>query len=255
MLVWSALIKCNTWARCCTSSTYVAFGPFTKVRHAGRMRNRIGALIGLFAQVVFVVSWIVAPVWQGPRYSVLAHSISDMYAVTAPAGLFLVVVFTVCGAVTIAFLWTAVCPALRAAGWSATLGVILLSVSIFGLGDLLSPFERLACRLADPGCADASQLSNAGGAIDSSLSTIGVGLFVAGAVFIAVAALKLPAWKRAFAPLLILAIATFVFFVADGLLASVGLAGLFERLLALSGAATFAWLAVDILRRSPRTAA
>ncbi|MCA2176125.1 DUF998 domain-containing protein [Nonomuraea glycinis] len=39
--------------------------------------------------------------WQGPRYSVLAHTISDLYAVTAPGGMFLVVVFTLCGAATI----------------------------------------------------------------------------------------------------------------------------------------------------------
>jgi hypothetical protein len=66
------------------------------------MSRRLITVAGLIAQVVFVLSWLAAAAWQEPRYSTVRHTISDMYAVTAPYGGFLVVVFTVCGAATIA---------------------------------------------------------------------------------------------------------------------------------------------------------
>lgn len=56
------------------------------------------ARAAIVAQAAFVVCLLAAPSWQGPHYSALADSISDMSAVTAPGGLFLVDVFTVCGA-------------------------------------------------------------------------------------------------------------------------------------------------------------
>ena len=98
--------------------------------------------MALVAQVAFVASWLIAASWQGPRYSVLAHSISDMYAVSAPYAIFLVVVFTLCGAATILFAWLSLRSALRPAGWTATVGSVLLALSIYGLGDLLSPLEH-----------------------------------------------------------------------------------------------------------------
>lgn len=45
---------------------------------------RRAAQLGLIGQVVFVLSFLVAGLWQGPRYSFLAHVMSDMYAETAP---------------------------------------------------------------------------------------------------------------------------------------------------------------------------
>jgi hypothetical protein len=205
------------------------------------------ALATVVAQLVFVLSWLIAAAWQGSGYSVVAHSISDMYAVTAPHGEVLVVVFTITGAVTILFA-VVVARALREAGWTALLGAILLAFSIFGLGDLLSAFERLACRLADPGCTPASQLANAGGQLDTALSTAGVALFVASLIFLSVAMQKVPTWRRWVWPTRWLAIGEFFLFLADGAVASAGLAGLVERLLAAVGALTIAGLAVVILR-------
>lgn len=46
--------------------------------------GRVSAWLGLLAQVAFVLTWIDAATWQGPRYSVVSDSISDLYAVTAP---------------------------------------------------------------------------------------------------------------------------------------------------------------------------
>lgn len=110
------------------------------------------AQLAAFAQVVFVASFLVAGAWQGPRYNALTQSMSDMYADTAPNGAFLVVAFTFCGLATVLFAGASVWPTLRRAGWPAAVGSALLGLSIAGLGNLLSPFERLACRIADPGC-------------------------------------------------------------------------------------------------------
>ncbi|GAA3996629.1 hypothetical protein GCM10022631_03760 [Deinococcus rubellus] len=211
--------------------------------------SRVLAWAALSAQIVFVLSWLLAVLWQGPRYSVLAHSISDMYAVTAPHGAVLVVVLTLCGAAVVLFAAFSLWPALKSAGWSAALGCTLLVLSIFGLGDLLSPFERLACRLADAGCGDAAQVANLGGTLDSALSTVGAMLFVAAGFFLAPAMKKLPQWRQWANAVQGLTIAFLVFFVATGLLNASGWGGLFERLLALAGAVAIALLAYGVLRQ------
>ena len=210
------------------------------------------AWAALAAQIVFVLSWLLAVLWQGPRYSVLAHSISDMYAVTAPHGAVLVAVLTVCGAVVVLFAAFSLWPALRSAGWSAALGCTLLALSIFGLGDLLSPFERLACRLADAGCSDAAQVANLGGTLDSALSTVGSVLFVAAGFFLAPAMKKLLPWQRWASAVQGLSTAFLAFFVATGLLNASGWGGLFERLLALTGALLIVLLAYGVLQSAQR---
>jgi hypothetical membrane protein len=149
----------------------------------------------LVAQVVFVASWLVAATWQGPRYSVAAHSISDLYAVTAPHGAVLVVVLMFCGAATMGFALRSVWSALRTGGWRASTGSTLLALSIAGLGDLLSPAERLACRMADPGCTATQQLSNTGGQLDNAISSLGVLLLVIAAFFVAAAMRRARGWE------------------------------------------------------------
>lgn len=210
------------------------------------------AAAAAIAQLLFLVAWLVAPLWQGPKYSVLAHSISDMYAVTAPGGLVLVVVFTITGAVTILFALLAVWRAFRPAGWTGTVGSILLALSIFGLGDLLTPFERLACRIADAGCTPASQVANAGGTLDTLLSTIGVGIFLAAVIFLSIAMAKITGWRSWVWPTRVVVVAVSALFLADGLLATSGLGGLMERGLALVGALAIAVLAIELARgRTP----
>jgi len=206
----------------------------------------MAAWAGLAAQVLFVAAWLVAAAWQGPRYSVLAHSISDMYAVTAPNGLFLVVVLTLCGVATILFAALALWPALRAAGWSAAVGCILLALSVYGLGDALTPFERLACRLADEGCTAADQIANTGGTLDALLTTIGILIFLAATFFLAAAMRRVAAWQRWAWPARGVGFA-FLALIAVLAIAGADLGGLFERLLAATGAAAIAAAAVHIL--------
>jgi hypothetical protein len=209
---------------------------------------RFWAWVAIAAQVLFVASWLAAASWQGPRYSVLAHSISDMYAVTAPHGTFLVVVFTDCGAATILFALLSVWPALRLGGRAATVGSALLALSVAGLGDLLTPAERLACRMADPGCTTAKALSNSGGKLDDILTTLGVLLLVAAGFFLAHAMRRIPGWQAWAKPARWTAVLILALTIAD--VADSGLSGLFERLVAATAAAAMAVLAVGILRRS-----
>jgi hypothetical protein len=212
--------------------------------------TRYLARLAVAAQVIFVASWLLAAAWQGPRYSVLAHSISDMYAVTAPGGAFLVIVFTLCGAVTILFAWCSLRPALRPAGWLAPAGSALLALSIFGLGDLLSVSEREACRLADPGCTATSQLSNSGGMTDGVLSTAGLVLFILALFFLAAAMKRIPSWQAWVGPVRCYTALMIVLVGCDDLTDSDGYSGLVERFIALAGAAGIALLAAGVSRRS-----
>ena len=215
-------------------------------------RMRLFAVVAAVAHVVFVLAWLLAGTWQGPRYSWLDHSISDMYAVGAPRGAFLVVVITLCGVSAILFAVLSVWPALKEAGWSAAVGSGALALSIYGLGDLLTPFERMACRSADVGCSDADKVANAGGFLDVALSTAGLTLFVAAGFFLSAAMGLAPGWKAWSRPTMWVTIVVLTLFILTVALGSVGLGGLFERLLAATGAAAIVVLAVGVLRHSRR---
>jgi hypothetical protein len=210
------------------------------------------ARVAVIAQGAFVLSWLVAMFWQGSRYDPLAHSISDMYAVTAPGGLFLVVVLTLCGLATVLFAVLAVWPALRTAGWTAAVGSALLALSIFGLGNALSPIEREGCRLADPGCTAADQAANLGGRLDTLLSSAGIFFFIAATFFLAAAMKRVPGWSRLVWPTRIAGIAIIALTVALAGAEAADLGGLFERLLAAVGAAAIAALALRLASNPAR---
>ena len=211
---------------------------------------RLWARVSIAAQVIFVASWLVAVSWQGPRFSPVSMDISDMTAMTAPHAMFLVIVFTVCGAATILFALRSVWPALRAGGWAAGVGSILLALSVAGLGNLLSPAERLACRVADPGCTTAMQLSNSGGKLDSALTTIGLLVLVAGGFFLAAAMRRIPGWQAWAWPTRWASVLFLLLGAASALTVNAGLNGLFERLFAATAAAGLAALGIGVLRRS-----
>ncbi|GAB3156636.1 hypothetical protein GCM10027290_54780 [Micromonospora sonneratiae] len=211
-------------------------------------RVRLWAWVGFAAQVLFVASWLLAAAWQGSSYSTLEHTISDMLAVGAPAAAILIVVFTLCGLATILFAWLSVRPALRPGGRAATVGAILLALSIFGLGDLLAAAERQGCRLADAGCTGPDQRANLGGKIDTMITPTGILLFVAAVLVLAAAMRRAPGWERWAWPFRGVGIgfAVLLFAFVGG---PAGLTGLFERLLAAFGAAAIAALALGIARR------
>lgn len=211
---------------------------------------RFWAWVAILAQVVFVAAWVAAGFWQGPRYSPMADSISDMYAVGVPHASFLVQVFTDAGAATILFALFSVWPALRGGGRAARAGSVLLALSVAGLGDLLSPAERLACRISDPGCTTALQLSNSGGKLDSILTAAGAVLLLVAGFLLAAAMRRIPSWRAWVRPVRWTSVLIFALFVADALDGTSGQAGLFERLYAAVAAAAVAALAVGILQRA-----
>lgn len=214
---------------------------------------RFWAWVAIVAQVVFVASWLAAGLWQGPGYSAVAYSISDMYAVGVPHAHFLMVVFTDCGAATILFALFSVRPALRRGGRLARVGSVLLALSIAGLGNLLSEGEQMACRISDPGCTTALQLSNSGGKMDSILSTGGAVLLVIAGFLLAAAMRQIPDWRAWVRPVRWTSVLLFALLVATALTSGPsGLSGLFERLVAGVGAAAIATLAIGILRRARR---
>ena len=220
---------------------------------AGQRTRRRWALITVAAQVVFVVAWLIAASWQGDRYSAIADSISDMYAVTAPHAWFLITVLTLCGAIVIVFAWLCVWPTFRGGGWSARVGSILLALSVYGLGDLLSAFERLACRTADGGCSPADKVANVGGALDSALTTIGFTFFVAAGFCLAGAMGRTPDWRGWARRTNVFTVAVLVVFVVAAALSTTAAGGLLERLAAALGCAGIAILALEIARRNRST--
>lgn len=226
-------------------------------RKAGRPARRVRrvALLAIAAQAVFTFSMLIAAAWQGPHYSLISDSMSDMYAVTAPGALFLVVVLTLCGAATMWFAWRGLRPALAPAGRRlATVTSALLALSIFGIGDLLTPAERLDCRLADPGCTPAMQLSNLGGKMDDAFSTAGVIMLIACGFVLARALKRIPAWQSWARPVRWFSVMMIALLILDGVTQGpAGLSGVFERFIALAGAAGITLLAAGAARRS-RTA-
>lgn len=217
-----------------------------------RLGVRIWAWVAVVAQVAFVASWVAAGFWQGPGYSPMSDSISDMYAVGVPHARFLTQVFTDAGAATILFALFSVWPALRDGGRAAKVGSVLLALSVAGLGNLLSPAERMACRISDPGCTTAQQLSNSGGKLDSVLTTGGAVLLLIAGFLLASAMRRIPDWRAWARPVRWISVLIFAFVVGDALDGGSGQAGLLERLYAAVAAAALATLAVGILRRARR---
>jgi hypothetical protein len=202
------------------------------------------AKLGLAAQILFIVSWLVAGFWQGVDYSVLKHSISDMYAVNAPFGTLLVVCLMIAGVLTILFVARSLWPLLHAAGKRAVTALILLGLSIYGLGDLLSPFEREACRLADPGCTDSAQTANLGGLLDGILSLFGLIFFIVSLFLLASVFKRLPEWRPWHKHIKWAAIIYLGLFILTIISPAFHIHGLVERLLAAAGAVIIGLLAI-----------
>lgn len=214
---------------------------------------RFWAWVAIVAQVAFVAAVLAARLWQRPGYNVVTDAISDMTAHGAPHANFLVVVFTDTGAATILFALFSVRPALRSGGRLALVGSLLLALSVAGLGNLLSPAERMACSISDPGCTTTIQLSNSGGKTDSIVSTAGAVLLVLAGFLLSAAMRHIPSWQAWVRPVRWTSILLLALLVTTALTGGTsGQGGLFERLFAGAGAAAIAALAVGILRKARR---
>ncbi len=126
--------------------------------------------VGLLAQAVFAVGWVVAETWQGPRYSPVTDTISDLQAATAPHVWFPVLCFAIGGLGTFGFAIFGLRPALKGAGSAAAWKI---GLSCLALGN---SFPLISCQLSAPACSATTQLLSAGGLTDALLS--GVALWV-----------------------------------------------------------------------------
>lgn len=217
-----------------------------------RAQIQFWAMAGLWAQILFVVGFLLAGLWQGPRYSVTEHSISDMMAHGAPHANFLLACMALAGALTILFVARSLWPLLRASGASrrAAVGSALLALSIYGLGDLLAPFERVACRLADPGCSGKAHLANLGALVDGIVTLICFPSFIAALFILASAFKRLPAWRSRNRQTFWSGIVFSVLFVGTVASVPVHLGGLVQRLTAAGGAVMVGMLAHATLQIS-----
>jgi hypothetical protein len=218
-------------------------------------RVRFWAWVGLAAQVLLIVSWIAAGFWQGPRYSIVSDSISDLYAATAPAGLPLAIVIGLCGLATILFAWLSVWPSLRGAGARAAIGSALLGASIYGLGDLLAPVARVACRIADEGCSPSDQLATFGGLLDAISSIPGILLFIVAIFVLAAAMARTPEWRDLAVLSRRLGFVSIALLIVAVLGSAMDATGLATRVFAIAGAAGIAALAWRIARSAPSPSA
>lgn len=207
---------------------------------------------GLVAPVLLVGAFFVFEFFQGPNYSRMEHTISDMYAVTAPNGWLLASIIAVCGALTIVFIWWGLYPALGRTRM-ALVCAVLFTLSVYGIGDLFAPIERLGCRMADAGCTPDLQVANTGGTLDSLLTTLGIFIFVS-AVITTGFTMRDRAGLRSYAVAFIVAGFVFAGWLAlSAVFADVG--GLWERIAADGGAAILFALAWVVRGRQHATTA
>ncbi len=140
-------------------------------------------VVGIAAQVLFTAGWAVSEMWQGPRYSPIADSISDMQARTAPHAWFPIACFALAGIGTFAFAVFGLRPAIAGVGRAGSRGLWLLAISTLALGN---SFPLIPCRLSDPGCTAAFQLNSPGGLTDA---------VVAGLAFLVLVIAPFPLWR------------------------------------------------------------
>jgi Protein of unknown function (DUF998) len=129
----------------------------------------IWGVVGVIGQLAFMAGWLITETWQGPGYSLVSDTISDMQAATAPHVWFPISCFAAGGIGTFCFAAFGLAPALRSAGETARSAPWQLAIAALALGN---SFPLAPCRLPDPGCTAHSQLFSAGGLTDAVVSTI-----------------------------------------------------------------------------------
>lgn len=137
-------------------------------RH-GRNRLLAWGIVGVIAQVAFMAGWLIAETWQGPKYSAITNTISDLQAATAPHVWFPITCFAVGGLGTFGFAVLGLRPALAKAGRVDAYAPWMLACSTLALGN---SFPLVPFRLVDPGVTASLQLHSAGGLTDAIVSSI-----------------------------------------------------------------------------------
>jgi hypothetical protein len=199
--------------------------------------------------MAFLAGWVVTQAWQGPHYSWLTDSISDMQAATAPHVWFPIACFASGGLGSFAFLVFGLRPSLAAADRLARWAPWAVAVAALVLGN---SFPLIPCQLG-PACSAVRQLRSAGGMTDALGAGLGL-LVVAlspGPLWAGLAGV--PAW-HGFRPVAVVAkpvlIACYLLLCASSLTGADQ--GLAERILVTASTLWLGALAAAWLRRLPR---
>jgi hypothetical protein len=205
----------------------------------------VWGVIGLLAQVAFAAGWMIAETWQGPRYSPLTDTISDLQAATAPHAWFPIACFAAGGLGTFGFAVFGLRPA-----WRGAVRIAPWAIGLSGLA-LGNSFPQIPCQLSASGCTATGQLLSAGGLTDAILSGAALWLLAITPLQLARLLIPLPQWRALARPL---RVAGVVALAGYGLLALALLtgvwAGLVERALVAVCQLWLAVLAVNLIRTS-----
>jgi hypothetical protein len=212
-------------------------------------------VVGVMAQVGFTAGWVVTELWQGPRYSPIKDTISDMQASTAPHVWFPIAAFGIAAVATFAFVVFGLRPALAGAGKRARFAPWMLACAALALGN---SFPLIPCQLSDPGCTPAFQLNSPGGFTDAIVSGLAFFVLVITPFPLWRRLATLPGWRR-LRPVLLAATVIgptlYVLLAISSNEASMPALGLIERVLATTCALWISALAVNLIiesRREPR---
>ena len=96
-----------------------------------------------------MAGWLIAETWQGPRYSPVHNTISDLQAATAPHAWFPSPASPSAASAGCGFAVFGLRPALARAGQVAWYAPWMLACAALALGN---SFPLIPCRLGDPGC-------------------------------------------------------------------------------------------------------
>lgn len=217
-------------------------------RRAGRSRAitpLAWGVLGVIAQVAFMAGWLVAETWQGPRYSLVTNTISDMQARTAPHAWFPIACFALGGLGTFCFAVFGLRPALAGAGKVVPHAPWMLACSALALGN---SFPLLPCRLGDPGCTAHHQLYSPGGLTDAIVASLAFLVLVFTPAPLWARLRVLPRWRRMGPVMTAARVACPLGFILLSLASITGTAqGLVERILATSCVLWIFALAVTLI--------
>jgi hypothetical protein len=207
--------------------------------------------VGIFAQFAFMAGWLIAEAWQGPRYSAIADTISDMQAATAPHVWFIVTCFAIGSVGTFCFAIFGLRPAL-AAGRAAPQAVWMLALAGLAIGN---SFPLIPCELPAPGCTAHHQLYSPGGITDAVVATAAFLVLAFTPAQLRKRLGELPEWQRLVPVMTVARVACPLAYTVLSVAWLTGMAeGLAERILAMCCAAWIASLAITVVRLARRSA-
>ena len=221
------------------------------VSSRGPRRSLAWGVVGVIAQITFMAGWLIAETWQGPRYSSIKYTISDLQAATAPHAWFVISCFAIGGIASFLFAVFGLRPALAKAGAVRAYAPWVLAVSALALGN---SFPQIPCRLADAGCSAHYQLNSAGGMTDAIVSSIAFLVLAFTPVFLGPRIAAVAEWRHIQRIVAVARIVLPLSFVVLGI-ASNGSAvqGLAERVLATVCVLWIGVLAVTLISVARRT--